>query len=94
MYSYKAVTSVNNPGARHECRRSRNVSTAVGACGAWLEDGQIKSKTLTPDLKNPVGKFEKLLDVGLNNYGYMVGLLKGVPARVLKMEEGGIFVKL
>ena len=24
----------------------------------------------------------------------MVGLLKGVPARVLKMEEGGIFVKL
>lgn len=66
---------------------------------AWLEDGQIKSKALTPDLKNAVGKvknveFEKLLDVGLTDYGHFVGLKKGEPARVLKMAEDGTSIDL
>ncbi len=66
---------------------------------AWLEDGHVKSKALTPDLKNAVGKvktvqFEKLLDVGLNDYGHFIGLKKGEPARVLKMEEDGTSIQL
>ena len=66
---------------------------------AWLEDGQVKSKALTPDLKNAVGKvknveFEKLLDVGLGDYGHFVGVKKGEPARVLKMEEDGTSIQL
>ncbi|KAF8325526.1 hypothetical protein F5887DRAFT_1065329 [Amanita rubescens] len=66
---------------------------------AWLEDGQVKSKALTPDLKNAVGKvknveFEKLLDVGLSSYGHFVGLKKGEPARLLKMEDDGTSIQL
>ncbi|KAF8678535.1 hypothetical protein AX14_004695 [Amanita brunnescens Koide BX004] len=65
----------------------------------WLEKNQIKSKALTPDLKNPVGtvkdaEFDKLLDVGLSAYGHFVGLKKGEPARVLKMAEDGTSIKL
>ena len=66
---------------------------------AWLENGQIKSKALTSDLKNSVSnvknaKFDKLLDVGLSGYGHFVGLKKGEPARVLKMEEDGTSLRL
>ena len=65
----------------------------------WLEKNQIKSKALTPDLKNPVGtvkdaEFDRLLDVGLSAYGHFVGLKKGEPARVLKMAEDGTSIKL
>ena len=66
---------------------------------AWLENGQIKSKALTPDLKDPVGnvknaQFDKLLDVGLSHYGHFVGVKKRVPAHVLKMEEDRTSIKL
>ena len=64
----------------------------------WLEDGQIKSKALTPDLKNPPGDvknlvFDKILDVGLSGYGYFVALKQGEPARIMKMEEDGTVIR-
>ena len=66
---------------------------------AWLGNGKIKSKALTPDLKNPVGnvknaEFDKLLDIGLSGYGHFVGLKKGEPARVLKMKDDGTSIEL
>ena len=61
---------------------------------AWLEDGQIKSKALTPDLKSPVNKvkdlvFDRVVDVGVSNHGAFVGIKKGVPTRILKISEDG-----
>ncbi|KAM6494809.1 Protein of unknown function (DUF1620) domain containing protein [Amanita muscaria] len=65
---------------------------------AWLEDGQIKSKALTPDLKNRVGfvkdlKVDRIIDVGVSDHGYLVGWTKGAPTHILKMVEDGTLIK-
>ncbi|KAF8625878.1 hypothetical protein AX15_005151 [Amanita polypyramis BW_CC] len=65
---------------------------------AWLEDGQIKSKALTPDLKHPLEEvkglaFDRILDVGLGDYGYFVALKRDELAWIMKIEEGGTVVR-
>ncbi|KAK2462583.1 hypothetical protein APHAL10511_005401 [Amanita phalloides] len=61
---------------------------------AWIEDGRIKSKALTPGLDGPVSTvknhvFDRIVDVGLSDYGYFVALGKAEPPRVMKMEDDG-----
>ncbi|KIL56043.1 hypothetical protein M378DRAFT_17435 [Amanita muscaria Koide BX008] len=57
---------------------------------AWLEDGQVKA--LTPDQVGFV-KDLKDIDVGVSDYGYLVGWKKGAPTHIQKMVEDGMSIK-
>ncbi|KAF8636102.1 hypothetical protein AX17_003807 [Amanita inopinata Kibby_2008] len=68
---------------------------------SWLEKGKFKSKALTPDLKNPIkvkvtsttnSTYEKILDVGVSDLGYVVATKLDGPATVMMLEQDGAAV--
>lgn len=65
---------------------------------AWLEEGSIKTVGLTPALDGRVTNvkasvFERIVDVGVCDYGHFIAVKEDGTGRVMKLQADGSAIK-
>ncbi|KAK0497691.1 hypothetical protein EDD18DRAFT_1158925 [Armillaria luteobubalina] len=89
LSSAHVPSSITNPSSDLVLLTRNTVSRL-----AWLEQGSVKSVTLSTSLKekpttNKGANYKRVLDVGLSKQGYMVAIMLDGTGRVFRLGEDG-----
>ncbi|KAF8884531.1 hypothetical protein BD779DRAFT_1443085 [Infundibulicybe gibba] len=78
---------------------SQTGADTIPARVVWLEQGSVKSITLSPNLKSRKPSaiknavYKQLVDVGLCEHGHLVGVKEDGSGRILKLQDDGMGLK-